>query len=139
MFIKEIGIQEIFVSYDPLQDDLRELGWIWEEEETLTKLLGFFIGSKISSQRMLDHLKHALENRLRYARKAHHSLMMRVVIANQLVSCALFYMLQAWPSAVALLEEFDRSIKDFIWSGKDTKKRPRVDEITTTLPKDQGA
>lgn len=138
LFIKEQGLHVVWVSKRPLSAEFRVLDWVWEDEDSLTKLLGFYIRTEISPEWMVQHLTIVLENRLWNARKAHHSLIMRVTIANQLVSCALMYMLRVWPGDMGQLDLFDSAIRDFIWSRLDTNKHPRVDKVTITLPKDQG-
>lgn len=36
------------------------------------------------------------------------------------------------------LEPYDRTIKDFLWSGQESGKRPRVEYATITKPKSKG-
>lgn len=48
-------------------------------------------------------------------------------MANQLIMCILWYMLTLWTGDMVQLEEWDKTIKDFVWSGHETGKRPRVD------------
>lgn len=67
-----------------------------------------------------------------------HSLVVRVKIVNQFVSCVLGYMTTLYTGTMAQLEQLDKTIKDFVWSGQETGKRPRVDCATITRPEEKG-
>lgn len=60
-----------------------------------------------------------LEDRLVKVRLQHHTLLVRVDIANQLISNTMWYMLQVWLGEITQLEAMDGKIKDFIWSWKE--------------------
>lgn len=41
LFVKVEGIKAVLISEQPLPIELLSLGWTWEEEDNLSKLLGF--------------------------------------------------------------------------------------------------
>lgn len=135
LFVKEVEIKAMLISDRPLPAELASLDCIWEEEASLTKILGFYVESDLSLDRMLQFLSNELDRRLHNARKSHHLLLRRVVIANQLITSGLAYMLALWLGRWDVLEEFDRRIRDFFWSGKDTDKKPMVDFHSLQQPK----
>lgn len=55
-----------------------------------------------------------------------------------MVSNCLWYILHLWTGNFAALDSFDKMIRDFIWSGQDSGKRPKVDYLTLTLSKIEG-
>lgn len=61
---------------------------------------------------------------------------MRVIVANQMVSSSLWYIIQLWPGKIQALEDLDRQIRNFVWSGQEDYTQPRVDYETLLLPKD---
>lgn len=63
---------------------------------------------------------------------------MRVAIVNQLINCALWYMLHLWPRDTTELVSFDRWVCDFVWSKKDIEKHPRVNYTTITYFREKG-
>lgn len=89
IFVKEIGVKAVFISNLPMIDEIRELNFCWEDEAGTTKLLGFFVGVDLSPTYMVKYLTKALENRLKIAWRNPQSLMVRVKMANQLITCIL--------------------------------------------------
>lgn len=47
-------------------------------------------------------------------------------------------MLALWPGRWDVLEEFDKQLNNFVWSGEDMEKKPRVDYPTLLRPKSKG-
>lgn len=45
-------------------------------------------------------------------------------------------MLRVWTGELVRLREYDKIIKDFIWSGQDLGKKPRMDYEMILLPRD---
>lgn len=138
LYVKIEGIKAILIFDHPLLDELLSLGWTWKAKDNLSKLLGFYMGTDLSIARMTQYLTETLEKHLQYACKKFYSLAMRVLVANQLITSACWYMLQLWPGKKEVLEAFDKKVKDFVWSGKDMGRRPRVDYETILKPRDQG-
>lgn len=87
---------------------------------------------------MVKCLTSTLELRLQKARLNPQLLVVRVKIANQLVNSAVWYMTTLWTANMQQLEQFDKIIKDFVNSGQETGKHPRVDYATITRPKSEG-
>lgn len=102
-----------------------------------TKLLGFYIGTDLTTQLMSQHLDDILE-RLQKAKLQHYTMVTRVGIVNQLVTCALLFMTQLWIGDLSQLHEMDSQISQSIWSGKEDKCRPRVDLATIHRSKKDG-
>lgn len=98
--------------------------------------MGFYIGKGIHVQLSLQQLKLTLKWRLKDARLNPYSIPMRVVVANQMVSSSLWYIIQLWPGKIQALEDLDRQIRNFVWSGQEDYTQPRVDYETLLLPKD---
>lgn len=138
LYVKETDIKVVFIYDQPMLEDIQALGFRWETEANVTKLLGFFIGECISSDRMVQHLAESLEKRLEKARLSPHSLIVRVEIANQFVVSVLGYMTTLYTDTIAQLEQLDMTIKDFVWSGQETGKWPCVDYATITRPEEEG-
>lgn len=84
---------------------------------------------------MAKYIIHTLEDWLQKARLNPYLLVVRVNLVNQLVSSTLWYMLQLWTGDWEQLELFDRMLRDFIWSGQDFSKNPRVDYLTINVPR----
>lgn len=74
LFIKEQGIKAVFISPRPLPPILFYLDWVWEFGLNISKLLGFYIGTGLSSELMSQHLDTVLEDRLQKAKLQHHTL-----------------------------------------------------------------
>lgn len=105
-------------------DDIKSLDWAWEFEKCVTKLLGFFIGSEIPIDQSRHLLNQSLERRLVAAKLHPYPILVRVALANQLVSSTLWYTVELWPETMADLEDMDREIKKFVWSGQEDSRRP---------------
>lgn len=101
-------------------------------------LLGIFVGTNIFVTRMKQHLTCTLEVRLQQARLNSYSLSVRVLIANQMVNSMIWYMLQLSTDTVDELKRFDNLIKDFVWSGQEFSKCPRVDYQMLMAPIEEG-
>lgn len=62
-----------------------------------------------------------------------------VVVANQMISNSLLYIIQLWPGRMQALDDLDKQIQNFVWSGQEDFKQPRVNyRETLLLPKDKG-
>lgn len=83
LYIKELGIKVVLISSRLMPARLASLDWVWEDEESLSKFLGFYVGTTLSFDRMFQYLSDEQDRCLHFARKAHHSLLLRVAIANQ--------------------------------------------------------
>lgn len=59
-----------------------------------------------------------------------------VTTASQFVSSALSYLVNLWTKTHKQLDDSDKAIWDFIWSGQDSGKLPRVD--WETMKRDKG-
>lgn len=62
-----MDVKADFISNGLMPPEIQALGFKWETEANLTKLLGFFIGEDISFAMMVQHLAENLENRLKKA------------------------------------------------------------------------
>lgn len=47
LYIKETQVKAVFFSQAPRPDWLTELDWNWEDNQHLSKILGFFVGKEI--------------------------------------------------------------------------------------------
>lgn len=101
LFIKETRVKAIFISSDPMPNDIKSLDCAWEEGEGISKLLGFHVGTDISEPLALKHLQDMLERRLKHARLNPYSLLVWVTVAYQLVACSFWYTLELWSGKVA--------------------------------------
>lgn len=138
LFVKEVGLKVVLISSNPLPNELLALDWVWERADDPSKLLGFFIGDGLATHKMVEYLSNALEDHLKHAQKGLYVLVLRVAIYNQLISCVMWYMLQLYPGDLAILDQFDKLVKEFTWSGKETKLRTRVNCCIITRAKDRG-
>lgn len=139
LFVKETDIvRAVHLLDQPLPDELVDLPWIWETEGNLSKVLGVFMGIEISADSMQRYLQEALDKRLAMARRKPQTLMLRVQMANQLISNVLWYMLHVWPGDFSFLDSLDKQIREFIWSGQVEAKRPRLNHNLLTGSKDDG-
>lgn len=85
-YIKETRIKAIYISLYPMPNDIKALDWDFEEEGSWSKLLSFHMGSEISPSLSLNHLEMTLEKCLQNAFLNPYSILVRVAIANQMVS-----------------------------------------------------
>lgn len=138
LHIKYTGVKTVLISDQPPPPELADLDFVWEDNQSCSKLLGVFIGTEISPFVMGQALLTILEERLRRARKCLYTLAFRVAMANQLISNSLMYMLNLWPGDRKKLKEFDSLIRDFVWSGQYTGSRPKVDYETMKRAMDDG-
>lgn len=96
LFVKEEGVKDAFISDQPMSEEIKELNFNWENETSLSKILGFFVGEDLFADSMTNYLTVVLGGRLKKARQNPQSLMVRVKMANQLITCILWYMLTLW-------------------------------------------
>lgn len=76
--MKEIDDKVVFISKNPLPQDLADLPWNWEFEGSLSKLLGIYMGTDIFAESMANHLQTTLDKRLALARKNPQTLSVKV-------------------------------------------------------------
>lgn len=134
--MKENGVKVVHILKQALLEELLNLDW--EFQATISKVLGIYMGNDISPQRILDQLVDTLEKCLEKAKKNPYSLIVRLQIAKQMVSSKLWCNLQLWIGNMKLVEMFDSYIKDFVWSGQEHLKKPRVDYETIQKLKEEG-
>jgi hypothetical protein len=60
------------------------------------------------------------------------------VVSNHLIVSAIWYLLTLWTGTAADLEKMQSLVVAFVWAGKKTTARHRVDKATICLPKCQG-
>lgn len=96
LFVKEIGIKEFLISDDPLPQELADLPFMWEIVENPSKVLGVFVGDKISPKNMGTYLQETLDKRLAITCKFPQTLKQRVQLANQFVASTMMYMLKVF-------------------------------------------
>lgn len=73
-----VNPKAIFLSKRQMPDEIRALGWDWEEGPAFSKLLGLHIGDNISHEAMINQLHHILEDRLTKSRGKPTSLIERI-------------------------------------------------------------
>lgn len=83
-------------------------------------------------------LMSTLRDHLGKARRSPYTLAYRVAIANQLTCSSIWHMLNVWTGNRKQLQAFDNHIRDFIWSGEEFGKKPRVDYETLKRALDNG-
>lgn len=96
LFVKISRVKVVHILDGPLPNDLLSLDCAWESNQAWSKLLGLFVGTKISPLLIGNALTKSLKSRLKKARKNLLCLVNRVLVANQFVSSALWYMLNLW-------------------------------------------
>lgn len=95
-------------------DDM-ELNWAWEIEDSLTKLLGFYIGSEILVDLSLRQiLEQSLEKYLHATKLNLYSILVRVVMANQLTSNAFWDIIQLWSRKIFALVHIHKEFWNFV-------------------------
>lgn len=88
LYVKEEGVKVVFISDQPMLVEMSELNFSWEAEASLSKLLSrFYVGKDISVDSMTEYLMEVLEDRIKKSKQNPQSLMVRVKIANQLITC----------------------------------------------------
>lgn len=115
LFIKETRIKAMFLSSKPMLDDIKALDWDnFESVDNWSKLFGFHIGDGISTTQLFTHLEAVLKKRLHDARLNPYSILVRVVVANQMVVNTFWYYIQLCPGKFVDLKAIDKEIKAFI-------------------------
>lgn len=85
LYINESGVKVVYLLNNPLPTPLASLDWVRETEQTLSKLLGIFMGTSISLATMFEHLDAMLNKRRKMACLHAYTLSVRVIVANQMV------------------------------------------------------
>lgn len=123
LFIKESRVKAIFIFNEPMPNDIQALDCVWESGEDMSKLLGFYVGTKISANLSKRHLENILDKRLHDARLNPYSIPVKVVVANQMINNMFSYTIQLWSGDIKDLEWIDKEVKDFSGMGKKIPKR----------------
>lgn len=94
-----------FIPAHNIPQQFLDLGWHWESDFDVSKLLGIPIAQHISESQMVALVEAKLDGGLAKVRKHPTSLIARMTISNHLIMSTLWYMLTIWAGEVATLDK----------------------------------
>lgn len=103
----------------------------WEEEQGLqwnapgdtVRYLGFQIGFQTNAEDRFKAVLQAIKRKLSYWATTKLSLAGRILIANQVLLLAIWYVASCWGPHLQSIQKIKALIRNYLWSGEDGERR----------------
>lgn len=139
LYVNWVGTAAVWLSPQPIPQELDYLEWKWEEPQQHSKLLRFPFGVGISAEQVLEQIITKFEARPAGMKLHQLSFMARVTYINHLVMGSMWFLLSLWPGNDQALHRIIRVIMKALWEGKmervdyDTLIKSKADEGVALL------
>lgn len=86
----------VHLLQSPLSQELDMLQWKWEDATAASRYLGTYVAEQILHIKTMEALRNALQRRLKKVDTKKSNLVVRVLLVNQYILVALWYLLSLW-------------------------------------------